>query len=136
MRVQLRSFRAVKSPVLRDSIKLDTVAPTTWGPRVSVRQGVRIQKTAARVPTTVVMGAKDATSGLGSTTIRVECRGSVRATSTKTTASNALDVQIDRRGCTLVSRAEDRLDNSRMRKISPTVTIHRPQAQQHEGLVR
>ncbi len=123
VKVQLRSFRSVKSPVLRDSIKLDTVAPTTWGPRVSVRQGVRIQKSAARVPTTVIMGARDATSGLGSSTITVDCRGSVRATRTASTASNALDVQIDRRGCTLVGKAEDRLGNTRIRKLLPTVAL-------------
>ena len=32
---------------------VDTVAPNMWGPRVKLRQGVRVQKSAARVPTIV-----------------------------------------------------------------------------------
>ena len=40
VRLQLRSFRNVKSPVISDSIRLDSVPPKVWGPRLSLRQGV------------------------------------------------------------------------------------------------
>lgn len=123
VRLQLRSFRGVTSPVLRDSIRLDDVAPTIWGPRVSMRQGVRIQKSAARVPTTVDMGSSDTGSGLRSTTVRADCRGKVWAKRTKATAANDVNVQLDKRACTLVSLARDKVGNQRIRKLSPRLTV-------------
>ena len=123
VRVQLRSFRGVRSPVLRDSIKLDDVAPRVWGPRVSVRQGARIQKTGARVPVFVDMGARDDGSGLDATTVRVDCNGATWAGQTKSTAANGLNVQIDKQACTLVSLARDNVANQRIRKIAPDLAI-------------
>lgn len=123
VKVQLRSFRSVKSPVLRDSVKLDDIAPTIWGPRASIRAGVRIQKTGARVPTFVDMGSRDTGSGLHSTTVRVDCKGKTWAKQTRSTAANGLNVQIDKKACTLVSLARDQLGNQRIRKLSPDLAI-------------
>lgn len=123
VKVQLRSFRGVKSPIVRDSIKLDNMAPTIWGPRVSIREGVRIQKSGARVPTFVDMGSRDTGSGLQSTTVRVDCRGQVWAKQTKSTPTNGTNVQIDKNACTLVSLARDEVGNQRIRKLSPRLSI-------------
>jgi hypothetical protein len=103
---------------------LDSVAPTIWGPRVRIRGGVRIQKTAVRVPTNVDMGARDSNSGLVSTTLRVDCNGAVKANQTRQAAANGLDVQIDRGGCTLLSQADDKAGNQRVRKIAPRALLH------------
>ncbi|MEX1334733.1 MAG: glycoside hydrolase family 25 protein [Candidatus Limnocylindrales bacterium] len=123
VRLQLRSHRGVESPVVRDSIKLDDVAPTIWGPRVHLRQGVRIQKSGARVPTFVDMGSKDNGSGLKSTTVRADCRGAVWARQTRPTAANGLNVQLDKSACTVVSLAQDEVGNQRIRKLSPDFAI-------------
>ena len=123
VKVQLRSYRGVKSPVIRDSIRLDSIAPNVWGPRVKLRQGVRVQKSGARVPTIVDMGASDATSGLASTGLRATCGSKERASVYGPAAKPSFTVQIDRQGCTLVGRADDEVGHRTTRKLSPNITL-------------
>ena len=123
VRLQLRSYRGVKSPIIRDSIQLDSVGPTIWGPRVSIREGVRIQKTGARVPTIVAMSAKDATSGLDSTGVTVSCDGKPRASALSPAAGAELNAAIDRHGCSLTSQAVDNVGHRTTRELAPGVAL-------------
>lgn len=123
VKVQLRNHRAVQSLVVRDTIRLDTVPPRVWGPRVRLRQGVRVQRSGARVPTVIDMGASDATSGLASTGLKATCGGKDRASAYGLASKPSLTVQIDKRGCTLVGQADDAVGHRATRKLSPNVTL-------------
>lgn len=123
VRIQLRSFRNVKSPVLRDSIRLDSVPPVVWGPRVSLRSGVRVQKSGARVPTTVAMGARDDTSGLDASLLKAVCGGKVRASDHRPAGNAGVNVQIDRHDCSLKGTADDVVGHRTTRTLDPTVGL-------------
>ncbi len=123
VRLQLRSFRNVKSPVVSDSIGLDSVPPRVWGPRVSLRDGVRVQRSGTRVPTTVAMGASDATSGLDGSTLTAICGGRTRAADYSTAGQAGLTVQIDRSGCTLKGTADDVVGHRTSRALDPAVAL-------------
>ncbi len=124
VRLQLRSFRGVKSPVLRSNIQLDTVAPTVNGPKVKLRANARVPLGGKRVPTVVTMDARDATSGLKSAGLSVICDGKVRASSRGLAAGDGLSVELDRRGCTLRGSAKDAVGHRTTRKLSPRVGVY------------
>jgi hypothetical protein len=123
VRIQLRSHRGVKSPVVRDSIRLDSIPPEVWGPRVTLRQGVRVQKSGERVPTVLNLSASDSTSGLDSTAVKATCRGKERAAKYSVAAKPSLTVQIDRTGCELVGLASDRVGHQTTKKLSPSIKL-------------
>ncbi len=74
---------------------------------VSLRDGARVQKGGARVPTLIAMGASDATSGLDRSFLKATCDGKVRASEYTRTSRTALTTQLDRRGCTVTGTADD-----------------------------
>ena len=123
VKVQLRSFRGVRSPVITDTIRLDSVAPKVWGPRIKLRPGVRVQKSGARIPTVVDMSASDATSGLASTSLKTTCRGRERAATYSLAAKPKHTVQIDKTGCTLVGNAADAVGLRSTGKLTPSVKL-------------
>jgi GH25 family lysozyme M1 (1,4-beta-N-acetylmuramidase) len=123
VRLQLRSFRSVKSPVVSNSIRLDSVPPKVWGPRVSLREGVRIQRAGARVPTTVKLDASDETSGLDSSSLEAICDGRTRASDFGLAGKAGLTVQIDRKGCTLRGAANDVVGHRTTRTLDPSVGL-------------
>lgn len=123
VRLQLRSFRNVKSPVLREDIKLDSVPPVVWGPRLSLRAGVRVQKSGARVPAKVDMGARDDTSGLRSSALKAVCGGKERASTYKAASSAGLNVQLDRNGCSLTARADDAVGHRTTQTLDASVGL-------------
>jgi hypothetical protein len=123
VRVQLRSFRNVKSPIIGDSIQLDSVPPRVWGPRVSLRQGVRLQRAGVRVPTTVKLDASDETSGLDSSSLEAVCNGRTRASDLGLAGKAGLTVQIDRNGCTLKGAASDVVGHRTAQALDPSVAL-------------
>ncbi len=134
VRLQLRSFRNIKSPVLPETIYLDSVPPTMWGPLVSIRGGVRIQRSGARVPTVVQMGARDDTSGLDSSSLRAVCGGTTRASDSSASGSARLTVQINRRNCTLKGTATDAVGHRTTKTLGPTIGLF--DVRQGSGRVR
>ncbi len=123
VRLQLRSFRNVKSPVIAESIRLDSVPPKVSGPRVDLRAGVRLQKSGARIPTTVAMAAKDETSGLDSTTLAAVCSGNTRALDVSPAGDTGLTVQLDRSGCALEGTANDVAGHRTVKTLSPRIQV-------------
>jgi len=123
VRLQLRSFRSVKSPVVRDTIRLDSKTPTVWGPRVTLRQGQRVTKGGRRVPMLVDMGASDATSGLAFTRLLAACNGTVRAAKSSTRSRPTLATRLDRKSCQLTGSATDKLGLRAASKLSPSVEL-------------
>jgi GH25 family lysozyme M1 (1,4-beta-N-acetylmuramidase) len=123
VRLQLRSFRSVKSPIVSHSIRLDSVPPKVWGPRVSLRQGVRVQRAGARIPTTVKLDASDETSGLDSSSLEAVCNGRTRASDFGVAGKAGLTVQIDRNGCTLRGAANDLVGHRTTRTLDPSVGL-------------
>lgn len=123
VRVQLRSFRKIKSPVLRDTILLDSKAPVMWGPRVSLREGQRVTKGGARVPMLVDMGASDATSGLAETRLSAACAGTSAASKTSSRSRPTLATQLDRSGCQLTGSATDKVGLRTDATLAPVVKL-------------
>ena len=121
--VQLRSFRGVTSPVLRDTIKLDSEPPTMWGPRVSLHQGTRVQKGGAKVPFIVDTGGKDASSGLARTRLTAACSGNVVKREASTERKLTMTVRLRRSGCVLTAAATDKLGLQATRQFSPSVQL-------------
>ena len=76
------------------------------------------------MPSAVVMGASDATSGLATSALTVSCGGSVRAATTRQASSASLTVQIDRHDCTLTGKATDEVGNRASRQLTPNVRLY------------
>jgi lysozyme len=123
VRLQLRSFRNVRSPTLRESIRLDSVAPAVRGPRISLQAGMRLPRSGKRVPVVATMSAADATSGLDRTVLAAACGGVHRARSVRPAAGPDLEVDLDRTGCTLKARATDRVGHTTSRALDPRVEL-------------
>jgi hypothetical protein len=109
--------------VISDSIQLDSVPPLVWGPRVSLRDGLRVQKSGARVPTMVRLDASDETSGLDSSSLEAICGGVTRASDYGLAGKAGLNVQIDRNGCTLKGAANDVVGHRTARTLEPSVGL-------------
>lgn len=123
VRVQLRSFRGVKTISLRDDIKLDSVPPAIDGPTISLRSGARVAQTGGRVPIVATMRATDATSGVETASLRATCGGVQRATKFRAAGDADLQVQLDRRGCIVEAHAGDIVGHSRTKRLGPAVTL-------------
>jgi lysozyme len=123
VRVQLRSFRGVRSPVLSDGILLDSIAPGVTGPRIGIEEGVRLSRHAAQVPVIASMEASDATSGVDRAVLSASCGGVQRARSAGVASSRAIEVDLDREGCTVSAKATDQLGHSTTRSLGPSVAL-------------
>jgi lysozyme len=123
VRLQLRSHRGVRSPVIRDGILLDSVAPTVSGPRVSLAEGARVPRHAARVRVVAAMKAADKTSGLERSVLAASCGGAQRARSIRPSDGPDLEVDLDRDGCTIRASASDRVGHASERHLSPRVEL-------------
>ncbi len=124
VRVQLRSFRNIRSLVLRENIRLDSVAPVVDGPVLRMRAGARIQQSADRVPTAVTMSASDATSGLKASSLNASCGGVERASRTSQSSTLGIKVQLDRSGCTLRGFADDAVGHRTTKRLEPRINYH------------
>jgi len=124
VRVQLRNFRNVRSPVLREDIRLDSVAPVVDGPVLSMRVGARVQQSTDRIPTTVIMSASDATSGLKTSSLNAICDGVERASRFTSSSTLGMKVQIDRSGCTLKGSADDAVGHRTTKRLEPRINYH------------
>jgi hypothetical protein len=107
VRVQLRSFRNVRSPVFRDGVVLDSVPPSIDTLTVSLVQGQRVRRDGSRVPAAARMAATDRTSGLDSSRLSASCGGEQRASAIGVTGLADLTVDLDLHDCDLVARARD-----------------------------
>jgi lysozyme len=123
VRLQLRSFRNVTSPIITDQIALDSVPPTVSGPRIEMTNGERVRASGARVPVAARMQAADETSGLERSTLAAMCHGRERATSSRLASVADLAVELDRAGCTVTGTAADIVGHTTARKLSPSVAL-------------
>jgi hypothetical protein len=123
VRVQLRSFRGVRTVTLSDDIKLDSVPPAIDGPTISMRRGVRVQQSGARIQTLAAMSAKDATSGLGRVALLATCGGVERASKLSAAGTTNLNIHLDRHGCQVKAHADDAVGHRRTRRLDPTVSL-------------
>jgi hypothetical protein len=123
VRVQLRSFRNVRSIALTEGINVDTVPPRIDGPRVSLRNGKRVSRDGSRVPASAALLASDKTSGLRSSTLRASCGGEQRASAYREASSADLVVQLDRSGCTVRGIADDNVGHRRTKDLDPRVSL-------------
>lgn len=123
VRLQLRSFRNVRSPVVRDAIRLDSVAPAVAGPRLSIDGAARVPRNGKRVLVIAAMTASDRTSGLQRSVLTATCGGAERARAVRPAAGPDLAVMLDRNGCTLKASARDRVGHAASRALSPKVRL-------------
>jgi hypothetical protein len=123
VRLQLRSFRDVRSPILRDSISLDSVSPALSGPRLSLDAAAQVPRTAKRVPVVAAMNATDRTSGLDRSLLAATCGGTERARALRPASGPDLAVMLDRSGCTVKASARDRVGHTTSRSVSPRVKL-------------
>jgi hypothetical protein len=123
VRLQLRSFRGVSSPVFRASIVLDSVAPAISGPRLSLTAGVRVPKSGAKAPARASISARDATSGLESSALRASCGGSQRAASVGVAGEAKLAFNLDVKGCEVAGEARDVAGHTRTKALKPRVQL-------------
>ncbi len=123
VRVQLRDPRQVKSPIMRDDIKLDTSRPKLSGPRLSIREGGHISASGRRVPVKATMNARDTRSGLKSASLRVSCNGKRRAGKTASGPGLGLNALLNRSGCSIRAVARDAVGHSAQKSISPKVQL-------------
>lgn len=123
VRVQLRSFRGVKTVTLRDDIKLDSVPPAIAGLTISMRRGTRVQQSGARIPTLAAMSARDATSGLDRVAIQATCGGAKRASKFSAAGSLNLNIHLDRHGCEVKAHADDAVGHRKTRRLDPSVSL-------------
>jgi lysozyme len=123
VRLQLRSFRNVASPVIADGIALDSVPPTVNGPRIEMTRGDRVRASGARIPVAATMQAADETSGLERSTLAAMCDGRQRATASRLASVADLAVELDRSGCTITGTAADIVGHTTSRRLSPRVAL-------------
>ena len=119
VRIQLRNSKNVKSPILRDDIRLDTKRPSLSGPRIIIRGGARMERSAARVPIRATVKAKDARSGLKSVSLRARCAGIKRASRSGPGPVLTTATSLNRSGCTIVNVAKDAAGNTARNALSP-----------------
>ena len=112
--LQLRSYRGVPSPVISDTISLDSVPPKVKGPWVSMASGGQLRRDGDRIPISAAVQAKDATSGLASTRIETSC-GSRRSSRTRQAPDVDLQANLDRTGCTVTGFGTDNLGHTAKR---------------------
>ena len=123
VRLQLRSFRGVTSPVLVDGIALDSVPPDVHGPSLALDAGARVQLDGRRVPVRAAMSASDRTSGLARQVLSATCGGTTRASATRTSSVADLAIVLDRAGCRLTGRASDVAGHRTARAVDPRVSL-------------
>ena len=123
VRLQLRSYRSVRSPVIEDAIRLDSVAPTVSGPRVGLAEDAQVPRHARHVRVVAAMKASDATSGLERSVLTASCGGAQRARSIRPSDGPDLAVDLDRDGCTIRASASDRVGHASERRLSPRVEL-------------
>jgi hypothetical protein len=123
VRLQLRSFRNIKSPTLRESIGLDSKPPTVFGPKIGIRPGQQVPKDAAHVPTRVQVSAQDATSGMRSSGLKVTCGNTKIASQYREASRTRLKVDIGRRGCTVLGRADDVAGHRSSQLLKPRIRL-------------
>ena len=119
VRIQLRNSKNVKSPILRDDIRLDTKRPWLSGPRIIIRGGARMERSATRVPIRATVKAKDARSGLKSVALRARCAGIKRASRSGPGPVLTTATSLNRSGCTIVNVAKDAAGNTARNALSP-----------------
>jgi lysozyme len=123
VRLQLRSFRNVRTTILRDTIQLDSVAPAVSGPRLTLEDAGRVPKTGKRIPVVAAMSARDRTSGLRRSILAASCGGEQRARAARPASGPDLAVMLDRAGCTVKASARDRVGHSASRTVSPNASV-------------
>jgi hypothetical protein len=123
VRLQLRSFRNVRTTILRDTIQLDSVAPAVSGPRLTLADAGRVPKTGKRIPVVAAMSARDRTSGLRRSILAASCGGEQRARAARPASGPDLAVMLDRAGCTVKASARDRVGHSASRTVSPNASV-------------
>jgi hypothetical protein len=123
VRVQLRSFRSIRSPVLRQTIQLDSVPPTLWGPKLTIRDDTQMSRRGSTVPVAVQVGAADATSGLASTFAGITCDGRPRGSSKSKSANARVTTKIGRSGCTVRGRSVDVAGLSTVKRLAPKIQV-------------
>jgi lysozyme len=123
VRLQLRSFRNVRTTVLRDGIRLDSVAPSVGGPRLKLEDASRVPTTGKRVPVVAAMSARDRTSGLARSILAASCGGVQRARAARPASGPVLAFMLDRSGCTVKASARDRVGHQATRTVSPNVKV-------------
>jgi hypothetical protein len=123
VRIQLRNSKNVKSPTLRDDIRLDTKRPSLSGPRISIRQGARMELSATRVPMRATVKAKDARSGLKSVALRARCAGAKRGSRTGRGPALVMGTRLNRSGCSVVGVAKDAAGNAARKALSPRFSV-------------
>ena len=123
VRFQLRSFRNVRSPIIREAIQLDSVEPDVKGPQVSIEAGERVPLSGRRVRVAATMAATDATSGLDRSVLAASCDGVQRARSVRPAAGPGFEVDLERAGCTVRASATDRVGHTASRTLGPQVEL-------------
>jgi hypothetical protein len=123
VRIQLRSPTQVKSPILRDSIKLDKVKPSTTRPRLSIRQGGRVAASGKRVPIKATIRAKDARSGLRNASVRAVCGTKRIARKAGKGPRVMVGAPVTRSGCAVTGTARDVAGNTARKTIRPKLQI-------------
>jgi lysozyme len=123
VRLQLRSFRDVSSPVLGDAILVDSVPPVIKGPFIGIRAEARIAPNGKKIPISASMKAADATSGLARSKLEATCGGSKRAGRKGLEAITDVSALIKRSGCSVHGSATDNLGLTGTRGLDPRIAL-------------
>jgi hypothetical protein len=123
VRLQLRSFRNVSSPVVTDDILLDSVAPVIKGPSIGIRAEARLAPNGKKIPISASMWASDATSGLARSKLEAMCGGSKRAGRKGADVIADMSALIRRSGCSLNGSATDNLGLTGTRDLTPRISL-------------
>jgi GH25 family lysozyme M1 (1,4-beta-N-acetylmuramidase) len=123
VRIQLRSFRGVRSPVFRDSIVLDSVPPAIDGPRIRIASDTRMPRSGERVPVVASVKVSDATSGIDWGSLGATCDGTKRARASAVDGRAELTTRVDREGCKIVGSAADVAGHRKSKRLDPTISL-------------
>jgi hypothetical protein len=109
--------------VFKDTIVLDSVAPSVSGPTVAIRSGARVRRSGARIPALANMSASDATSGLALAKLKTTCDGTKRAGTSALAGTTELGVDLNLSGCRITARADDVAGHSRTEALTPRIFL-------------
>jgi GH25 family lysozyme M1 (1,4-beta-N-acetylmuramidase) len=123
VRLQLRSFRNVSSPIIGDDILVDSVPPVIKGPSIGIRAEARIAPNGKKIPITASLKAADATSGLARSKLEAMCGGSKRAGRKGVEAITDVAALIKRAGCSINGSATDNLGHTGTRGLNPRIAL-------------
>jgi GH25 family lysozyme M1 (1,4-beta-N-acetylmuramidase) len=124
-RVQLRSFRGVRSPVFSDDIILETQPPKITELALSLTQGGRAAASGARVPATARMSASDVGSGVAASVVEATCGNRIQSSDGGASGKAQVAAQLGLEGCSVKGTASDVAGHSVEKTVGPlSIGVH------------